>query len=226
MAILRLVKVCKNFISGQDTLSVLNGIDFELDYGECVALVAPSGSGKSTFLQIAATLDNPTSGFVWINGQNINELSDDKKSTLRSKYLGFVYQFHNLLPDFTSIENVMLPLLICGVPKNEVKARATCLLEQMGLKHRLNHKPSQLSGGEQQRVSIARALVNKPKIIFADEPTGNLDPITAIKIFDLLMYYVAQYQCGLIMATHNLELAQKLSKQITLKNGKIVEIDK
>lgn len=226
MTILRLEKVCKSFTSGQDILSVLSGVNFELGISECVALVAPSGSGKSTFLQIAATLDSPTSGFIWINGQNINELSDDEKSMLRSKYLGFVYQFHNLLPDFTSVENVMIPLLIRGIPKKEAKSRATCLLEQMGLKHRLNHKPSQLSGGEQQRVSISRALINKPKIIFADEPTGNLDPITATKIFELLMHYVTQYQCSLIMATHNLELAKKLNRQITLKEGKIVEINK
>lgn len=222
--ILSLRNIHKSFTAGQDIITVLDDVNFDLNEGECVALVAPSGSGKSTFLQIAATLDSPTNGSVWINGQNANYLSDDEKSCMRANYLGFVYQFHNLLPDFTAIENVMMPLLICGYSKQEAKTEAIFLLDKMNLSHRLTHKPAQLSGGEQQRVSIARALINKPKIIFADEPTGNLDPVTAIKIFDLFMRYVSLYKCAIVMATHNMELAQKLDKQITLKNGKIVSL--
>lgn len=219
--VLRLESVCKNFITGHDIITVLNNVNFEVAAGKCVALVAPSGSGKSTFLQIAATLDNPTSGHVWIGNKNTSCLSDKEKSKLRVSHLGFVYQFHNLLPDFTALENVMMPLLICGYTRRDASSKAKELLEQMDLIHRINHKPNQLSGGEQQRVSIARAIINKPEIIFADEPTGNLDPITATKVFDLFIQYVACYKCTLIMATHNMELAQKLDEQVTLKNGRI-----
>ena len=226
MSVLCLKNVSKSFVSGQDSVTVLNNVNFELNEGECVALIAPSGSGKSTLLQISATLDKPTSGSVRICNKNISAMSDDEKSSMRAKYLGFVYQFHNLLPDFTALENVIMPLLICGTPKNKAKEEATELLIQMGLGHRINNKPTQLSGGEQQRISIARALINKPKIIFADEPTGNLDPTTASKVFYLLMQYVSYYKCAIMMATHNMELAYKLNRQVTLANGNLLEVHK
>ena len=218
--ILRLNDVCKRFTTGQDIITVLSNVNFAVNEGESVALVAPSGSGKSTLLQIAAILDKPTSGNVWIDGKNTNNLSDSEKSKLRANCLGFVYQFHNLLPDFTALENVMMPLLICGYTKREASTKE--LLGKMKLSHRINHKPNQLSGGEQQRVSIARAIINQPKIIFADEPTGNLDPSTAAKVFDLFMQYVSRYKCTLIMATHNIDLAIRLDRQVTIENGKIV----
>ncbi len=220
--ILRLNDVCKRFTTGQDIITVLSNVNFAVNEGESVALVAPSGSGKSTLLQIAAILDKPTSGNVWIDGKNTNNLSDSEKSKLRANCLGFVYQFHNLLPDFTALENVMMPLLICGYTKREASTEAKELLGKMKLSHRINHKPNQLSGGEQQRVSIARAIINQPKIIFADEPTGNLDPSTAAKVFDLFMQYVSRYKCTLIMATHNIDLAIRLDRQVTIENGKIV----
>ncbi len=226
MKILSLNNINKNFVSGQDNVTVLSDVNFELNESECVALIAPSGSGKSTLLQIAATLDVPTNGTVWINNKNVSVMSDDEKSILRAKYLGFVYQFHNLLTDFTAIENVIMPLLILGVSKNKAKAEAIELLTQMNLEHRINNKPTQLSGGEQQRVSIARAIINKPKIIFADEPTGNLDPTTANKVFDLLMQYVIHYKCAIIMATHNMELAHRLDRLVTLIDGKLFEVRK
>ncbi len=226
MKILSLNNINKNFVSGQDNVTVLSDVNFELNESECVALIAPSGSGKSTLLQIAATLDVPTNGTVWINNKNVSVMSDDEKSILRAKYLGFVYQFHNLLTDFTALENVIMPLLILGVSKNKAKAEAIELLTQMNLEHRINNKPTQLSGGEQQRVSIARAIINKPKIIFADEPTGNLDPTTANKVFDLLMQYVIHYKCAIIMATHNMELAHRLDRLVTLIDGKLFEVRK
>ena len=221
MSVLQLTKICKKFTSGNDTITILNNIDFELYAGESVALVAPSGTGKSTLLQICATLDVPTSGTVHINNKNTSELSDNEKSNIRSKYIGFIYQFHNLLFDFTALENVMIPLLIQGIPKSETIKMAKYILNKVNLYNRINSMPKYLSGGEQQRVAIARALVSNPHLILADEPTGNLDPYTAHQIFDLFMDLVNDLNTSLIMATHNLELAKELKYCITINNCKL-----
>ena len=222
MSVLRLTKICKKFTSGNDTITILNNIYFELHEGESIALVAPSGTGKSTLLQICATLDVPTSGIIHINNKNTSQLSDNEKAEIRSQYIGFIYQFHNLLPDFTSLENVMIPLLIKGVSIKEAIEKSKNILDKVGLYNRMNNMPKYLSGGEQQRVAIARALVSNPKLILADEPTGNLDPYTAHKIFDLFLSLVNDLNTSLIMATHNLELADKLQVCVTLENGKLV----
>lgn len=226
MSILQLTKICKKFTSGNDTITILNNIDFELNAGESVALVAPSGTGKSTLLQICATLDIPTSGIVHINNKNTSKLSDNEKAIIRSKYIGFIYQFHNLLFDFTTLENVMIPLLIQGISRNEAIKRSKYILNKVNLYNRINSMPKYLSGGEQQRVAIARALVSNPQLILADEPTGNLDPYTAYQIFDLFMNLVNDLNTSLIMATHNLELAEKLHYCITITNGKLEYYDK
>lgn len=226
MSVLRLTKICKKFTSGNDIITILNNIDFELHEGESVALVAPSGTGKSTLLQICATLDVPTSGVVHINNQNTSKLSDNEKAIIRSKYIGFIYQFHNLLFDFTALENVMIPLLIQGVSRNEAIKTAKYILNKVNLYNRINSMPKYLSGGEQQRVAIARALASNPHLILADEPTGNLDPYTAHQIFDLFMSLVNDLNTSLIMATHNLELARKLHYCITIINGRLEYYDK
>ncbi len=218
MSVLRLNKVCKKFKSGNDTITVLNNISFDLQEGESIALVAPSGTGKSTLLQICATLDIPTSGVIYINNKNTIQLSDNEKAEIRSKYIGFVYQFHNLLPDFTAIENVIIPLLIQGVSLKAANEKAKYLLDNVGLYNRINNMPKYLSGGEQQRVAIARALISDPKLILADEPTGNLDPYTAQKIFELFLSLVNNINTSLIVATHNLELAEKLQVCVTINN--------
>ena len=222
MSVLRLTKIYKKFTSGNDIITILNNIDFELHEGESIALVAPSGTGKSTLLQICATLDVPTSGVIHINNKNTSQLSDNEKANIRSKYIGFIYQFHNLLPDFTSLENVMIPLLIQGVGMSESIARAKTILNKVNLYNRINSIPKYLSGGEQQRVAIARALVSNPNLILADEPTGNLDPYTAHQIFDLFLSLVSNLNTSLIIATHNLELARKLQMCITINKGKLV----
>lgn len=221
MSVLRLTKVCKKFTSGNETITILNNINFDLNEGESIALVAPSGTGKSTLLQICATLDVPTSGTIHINNKNTIQLSDNEKSEIRSKYIGFIYQFHNLLPDFNSLENVMIPLLIQGIGIKESRDKALNILSKVNLYNKANSMPKYLSGGEQQRVAIARALVSNPKLILADEPTGNLDPYTAHKIFDLFLGLVDNSNTSLIMATHNLELADRLQVCVTIDNGEL-----
>lgn len=220
MEVLNLINVTKKY----NNLIVLQNVSFQLQHGESVALVAQSGAGKSTLLQIAATLEKPTSGQVLINMSPTSELSDAQKSNLRSNYIGFIYQFHNLLPDFSALENVMLPLLIQKIPMKKAKEKALYTLECVKLIERQNHLPNQLSGGEQQRVAIARAIVTSPSIILADEPTGNLDPETAHSIFDLFLKLINKNKMSLIMATHNLELAQKMQRKITIFNKQIIEI--
>ena len=223
-AVLNLKNISKKFYISQTELTILENVNFTLNTGESVALLAPSGTGKSTFLQIAATLEQPTSGEIFIDSQNVSKLLDNEKSKLRLSTLGFVYQFHNLLPDFSALENVMMPMLISNTPKYEAKLRANKLLDSVGLTNRLCHLPSELSGGEQQRVAIARALANNPKIILADEPTGNLDPNTALQIFNLFIQLVRTSNTSLIMATHNIELANLLDKSYCIKNCHIDEI--
>ena len=222
--VLKLKNISKKFHTGQSELTILENVNFELKIGESVALLSPSGTGKSTFLQIAATLEQPSSGEIWIDSQNVSELSDNEKSKLRLSTLGFVYQFHNLLPDFTALENVMIPMLIANTSKTEARLQAEKLLNKVSLNNRFNHLPSELSGGEQQRVAIARALSNNPKIILADEPTGNLDPKTALQIFNLFIQLVHTSNISLIMATHNIELANLLSKRYCIQNCQLISI--
>ena len=213
------------FQSGDFFIEVLKDVNFSIHVGESVALLGQSGSGKSTLLQIAALLEQPTSGSVIMSGVNIQDTSEEKRTKLRRENLGFVYQFHNLLPEFSALENVMIPQLICGVKRKDAEQKAKNLLEQVELSHRLDKTPKTLSGGEQQRVAIARALANSPNLIIADEPTGNLDPQNAEVIFNLLLEIVQKNKASVLLATHNVELAKKLSRTILLNNGTLSSLN-
>lgn len=222
--ILELKKVIKTFEQGAQKVEVLQGIDLDIQAGEIVALLGPSGSGKSTMLQIAGLLEQPSRGEIYLNGQKCSKLNDTMRTLLRRDYLGFVYQYHNLLGDFDAVENVIIPQLIAGKKKKEAVERAKWLLTRLGLEKRLKHRPSALSGGEQQRVAIARALANAPKLLLADEPTGNLDPKTADIVFSELMTIVKETGLSALVATHNFELADKMDRKVMLMNGKIVDM--
>lgn len=213
----------KTHLQGDERLTIFKDISLSIASGEIVALVGPSGAGKSTLLQMIGLLDKPTSGKILIDGKNVASLHDQERTLLRRKKLGFVYQFHFLQPEFSALENVMMPLMIAGVSKGEAKARAADLLGQMGLGHRLDHRPARLSGGEQQRVAIARALANNPTILLADEPTGNLDPTTSDHVFDMLITRVRSSGIGALIATHNLELARRMDRILTLQHGQLHE---
>lgn len=205
-------------------VTVLKNADLIVQSGELIGLVGPSGSGKSTLLHIAGLLDTPSTGHIVLAGKNVSRASDKVRTKMRREYIGFVYQFHLLLPDFTALENVMMPLLIAGKSKNKAKERAVSLLEQVGLKHRLKHRSGELSGGEQQRVAIARGLANQPKLLLADEPTGNLDPVTADSVFETLLSLVRQTGLAAVIATHNPELAAKMDRRIQVVEGQIMEL--
>lgn len=220
--ILELKQVSKSFKQGQQKLEVLKGVDFEIKSSEIVALIGPSGSGKSTLLQMAGLLEPPTSGEILLNGQNCSKLGDNMRTALRRDFLGFVYQYHNLLPDFNALENVMMPQLISGRNFKEAKNRSEWLLERLKLADRIKHRPSELSGGEQQRVAIARALANTPKLLLADEPTGNLDPKTADIVFAELLNIVKETGLSALIATHNMELAAQMDRKVRLQDGKLV----
>lgn len=209
----------KSFRSGENRLDVLRGVNVTLNAGEMVALVGPSGSGKSTLLQIIGLLDKADSGELIIGGEKVVANSDEQRTALRSKRIGFVYQFHHLLPEFTAQENVALPQMIAGRSPSVAAARAKELLTKVGLEHRLSHRPAELSGGEQQRVAIARALANKPQLLIADEPTGNLDHANSGMVFNVLKEVCVNEQVAILMATHNLELAQLLNRVIEMKDG-------
>ena len=220
---LELRDVHRTYKTEADELRVLRGIDLTLRAGEIVALVAPSGVGKSTLLHIAGLLDRPTSGGVLIDGRNAGDLPDSARTELRRDTIGFVYQFHHLLPEFTARENVALPQMIAGRPRREADRRAAELLGSFGLGERLNHLPGKLSGGEQQRVAIARALANRPKVLLADEPTGNLDVATAETVFAELMTSVREVGVAALIATHNPDLANRMDRMIGIQDGCIVE---
>lgn len=212
-----MVNICKSF----PFVDVLQGVNLKIKKGESVALTGESGSGKSTLLHISGLLETASSGEVLFKGQKTNTLNDDKKTEIRRKNIGFVYQFHNLLPEFTSLENVMMPLIINNISKKVAHERAKEILETVGLGHRLNQFPKKLSGGEQQRVAIARALAICPDIIIADEPTGNLDNKTSFEVFNLFVEMIESRRMSLLMATHNLDLASQLQTQVLLQNGRI-----
>ena len=220
--ILELKNIHKNFRLGEDDIEVLNGIEISIQQGETFAIVGPSGSGKTTLLQIIGLLDSPTSGELYIRGESPEDLKDKSKSRLRNEFFGFIYQFHHLLNEFTALENTMMPLLIREQTTKEARTKAQDLLIRIGLEHRINHKPHELSGGECQRVAVARALVTSPSLILADEPTGNLDPETADRVFDSFLDLNRSLNTSLIMVTHNQELAKRMDKVYELNFGKLM----
>ncbi len=222
--VLQLSGVERHYGQGETRLSILKGADFTLRSGEMVALVAPSGTGKSTLLHVAGLLEHPDGGEVLVNGQACEALSDDRRTAVRRSEIGFVYQFHHLLPEFSALENIMMPQLISGLSRKDASARAAQLLDYMRIGHRGDHRPAELSGGEQQRVAIARAVANAPLVLLADEPTGNLDPATAHYVFDALEALVRQSGLAALIATHNHELAARMDRRVTLSEGKVVEV--
>jgi lipoprotein-releasing system ATP-binding protein len=217
--VLKLLNIEKNFFQADQKIEVLKGINLEIKKGELVALIGPSGSGKTTLLQIAGLLDSATSGQILIGGIDSSKANDKTRTKIRKNHVGFVYQFHHLLPEFSALENVALPLLIQEKSRKEAFEIAEKILAEVGLSNRLNHKPSELSGGQQQRVALARAVVTKPSLILADEPTGNLDSEFAGKIFELLQNLVKTYQIGCLVVTHNMELAKKADRVVSIKDG-------
>nr|WP_157015514.1 ABC transporter ATP-binding protein [Mesorhizobium xinjiangense] len=220
--VLQLQRVERRFRQGTKTLSILDGADFALRRGEMVALVAPSGAGKSTLLHLAGLLERPDAGDVVLNGQSCGKLSDDARTAIRRNDVGFVYQFHHLLPEFSALENIVLPQLVHGLARQEAEHRATQLLDYMKIAKRAGHRPAELSGGEQQRVAIARAVANAPLVLLADEPTGNLDPVTAGYVFEALEALVRHSGLSALIATHNHELAGRMDRKVTLTDGKII----
>ena len=220
--ILELKNIHKNFRLGEDDIEVLDGIEISIEQGETFAIVGPSGSGKTTLLQIIGLLDSPTRGELYVRGESSEDLNDKSKSRLRNEFFGFIYQFHHLLNEFTALENTMMPLMIRNQTTKEASAKAQDLLIRIGLEHRVNHKPHELSGGECQRVAVARALVTSPSLILADEPTGNLDPETADRVFDSFLDLNRSLNTSLIMVTHNQELAKRMDKVYELNFGKLI----
>ncbi len=217
--ILRLDALAKTYGAGDAALHVLRGANLSLVEGEIVALIAPSGAGKSTLLHVAGLLDHPERGDVFVNGQSTRKLSDPERTCLRRDMIGFVYQSHHLLMEFTALENVVLPQMIAMVPQAKAEARAIQLLKAFGLGHRIQHLPGKMSGGERQRVAIARALANSPKLLLADEPTGNLDVATAQKVFEELLRAVRAQKLAALIATHNPEIAAQMDRRVVLRDG-------
>jgi len=221
--ILKLSGVNKGYNHGlHNEVMVLRGVDLVVQPGEIVALVAPSGAGKSTLLHIAGLLDTPDDGTVSISGEDVTGLSDRKRTAVRRMDVGFVYQFHHLLPEFSALENIVLPQLANGVAQGDAEKRAMALLEKVGVEGRAAHRPAELSGGEQQRVAFCRALANEPRLLLADEPTGNLDPETSDRVFAALMDLVRGTGLSAVIATHNLELAERMDRVVRLETGRLI----
>jgi len=212
----------KTYLQAGQALCVVNNADFVINAGEIVALVGPSGSGKSTLLHMVGLLDRPTGGRSLMAGEDASAFNERDRTLMRRRFIGFVYQFHYLLPEFSALENVTLPQMIAGAKKAEAENRAKQLLDRLKLSHRLDHRPARLSGGEQQRVAIARALSNGPKLLLADEPTGNLDPETAAGVFDMLTDLVRETGAGALIATHNMDLAERMDRILELKTGRVL----
>lgn len=219
--ILQCKNLCKSYHDGNTKVDVLNGIDLIVNPGDRIAIIGPSGSGKSTFLHLLGGLDTPTKGDVYIDHTSWQKLNEKQRCKRRNHQLGFIYQFHHLLPEFTALENVAMPLLLAGKGTEEARNQAHAILVDVGLEARLSHKPSQLSGGERQRVAIARALVHRPQCVLADEPTGNLDQLTAAKVFDLMLEINEKIKTALVIVTHDQSLAKKMDKQLLLQKGYI-----
>ncbi|ODS11707.1 lipoprotein-releasing ABC transporter ATP-binding protein LolD [Vibrio scophthalmi] len=217
--------VTKIYHEGALETQVLKGVSFDLKRGELVSIIGTSGSGKSTLLHVLGALDDTSAGQVTFLGQELSKLSSNKQAKLRNKHLGFVYQFHHLLADFSALENVAMPLLIGGMKVAEAKQKALALLDKVGLSHRVEHRPSELSGGERQRVAIARALVNSPDLVLADEPTGNLDHKTALAIYDLMRELNQESGTAFLVVTHDGELAAKMDRQLHMKDGLLVDVE-
>ena len=221
---LYLSKVQRRYPQGDSFLEVLRGADLAIWPGEIVALVAPSGTGKSTLLHVAGLLEKPDGGEVFVGSKQTAAMNDQDRTRVRREELGFVYQFHHLLPEFSALENVVIPQLIRGLPKPEAQDRAKQLLTFLGLGKRLDHRPGELSGGEQQRVAIARAVANAPRLLLADEPTGNLDPNTADRVFQTLVAIVRASKLAALIATHNMDLAARMDRRVTIRDGLIVQL--
>ena len=218
--VLEAKQVSKHFTDGKTTVEVIRGLDLQVQQGQFMSIVGASGSGKSTLLHVLGGLDRPSTGEVFLNGQRFDNLGEAERGYLRNQYLGFVYQFHHLLPEFSALENVAMPLMLrASTNYKEVKAQAEYLLERVGLSHRLTHKPGELSGGERQRVALARALVAKPALMLADEPTGNLDRKTAVKIFELLRELRSEFNMAMLIVTHDEELAKSADTILHMQDG-------
>jgi lipoprotein-releasing system ATP-binding protein len=220
--VLQLRGVRRDYASGARTLEVLKGADLDVYPGELVGLIGPSGSGKSSLLHAAGLLERPTSGHVFLQGVDCSPLKDKARSRVRLATLGFVYQFHHLLAELSAEDNIALPLMIAGHSSKAARTRALALLEELGLGDRAHHQPAQLSGGEQQRVAIARAMANRPKVILADEPTGNLDPVTSLGVFQTFHELAREQGAAALIATHNMELARYMDRVFALKDGRLV----
>jgi lipoprotein-releasing system ATP-binding protein len=222
-AVLALRKVTRSYRQGDRTLEIFRDLDLEIASGEIIALVGPSGAGKSSLLHIAGLLEKPSGGEVEIAGSRCSGLGDGERTRIRRLSIGFVYQFHHLLPEFTALENVMLPQLIAGAGRRQARERARDLIERLGLTPRAGHRPGELSGGEQQRVAIARALANRPLLLLADEPTGNLDPRTAERVHQEFLHLIGQEGLAAVIATHNHDLARRMHRVLRLDEGRLVE---
>ncbi|MBU3671292.1 MAG: lipoprotein-releasing ABC transporter ATP-binding protein LolD [Sinobacteraceae bacterium] len=222
-AVLEARDLVREFREGDTTLRVLDGLSLTIRAGECIAIVGASGSGKTTLLQILGGLDRPTAGSVRIQGRDIHALGEAERGALRNRTMGFIYQFHHLLPEFSALENVAMPLLVRRMPVSEARERAAAVLQEVGLAQRLSHKPHQLSGGERQRAAVARALVTQPALVFADEPTGNLDGRNAEQVFELLLRLNRERQTSLVIVTHDLRLAARMDRVLTLQQGKLLQ---
>ncbi|MFB9134458.1 lipoprotein-releasing ABC transporter ATP-binding protein LolD [Vibrio olivae] len=223
--LLQCQNVCKTYREGGLDTQVLKGVSFDLNGGELASIIGTSGSGKSTLLHILGALDEASEGQVLFLGNELSKLSSNKQAQLRNRHLGFVYQFHHLLSDFSAIENVAMPLLIGGEKANVAKGKAKALLDKVGLTHRMEHRPAELSGGERQRVAIARALVNSPDLVLADEPTGNLDHKTALAIYDLMRELNRESGTAFLVVTHDGELAGKMDRQLHMQDGLLINVE-
>lgn len=221
--VLELKGIERTYHTAAGALRVLRQTDLRIAAGELVGLVGPSGSGKSTLLHTAGLLERPEGGTILLDGIDCMKLNDSGRTGIRRKKIGFVYQFHHLLPEFNAIDNIAMPLMIAGVKKTKAREKASRLLAEMGLEERAFHQPAQLSGGEQQRVAIARALANDPRLVIADEPTGNLDPATTERVFGALIKMVREEGAGVLVATHNLALTQHMDRVLTLQDGQLVD---
>jgi len=222
--VLQLSTIERRFGTGETALHILKGADLSIHSGEIVALVGPSGSGKSTLLHIAGLLEKPDSGEITIVGEACSGLNDDRRTEIRRKHLGFVYQYHHLLPEFSALENIVIPQIIAGLGKTEARERAGQLLDMLGLSARAEHRPAKLSGGEQQRVAIGRALANAPALLLADEPSGNLDPDTADDVFNMLLNLTRKAGLTALIATHNPELAARMDRIVRMEDGHLHEV--